>query len=395
VGNLRILRRAAVAAAVVGAVAASVSTASAATHTQAQVMQSARHAFARTLPSTLRPAALTQSTTSVPAGSFLELFTQPASLPAINGKVYHMSLDAYTETDSFGVAPELDVSLYRIASANGQPVGEQDHEYSYTSTDVDMSADTGLTNLVFNSKRAFRPTRVNMAFTPTQARSTRCTLFTGGHGTLTGAVGTLDAKSFKIHTGTSPFFGDITTAPQQAFAFSDPGCESGEIQLAGTRTSVAQEYYQPCAGRESISAGSAFGVTQWDAEVGFGGKHAYLFSQTGSMSTTQAQVHFAVGVQSSSGMPVPRHSRSGATATLNAQGNPEFGGQATFVSHYVPRTSSVQTCTYERHLHRFVATRYAGTLTPSSTNPFAVLFDTGAIDFQTRSATLVIRHFIS
>lgn len=381
----------------IGAVAASVSSASAATHaqSQAQVMQSARHAFARTLPSTLHPTALSQSTTSVPAGSFLELFTQPSPLPAINGKVYRMSLDAYTETDSFGVAPEMDVSLFRTASANGRLVGEQDHMYSYTSTDVNMTADTGLTNLVFNSKHAFRPTKVNLAFTPTEARSSGCTLFGGGHGTLTGAVGTLDAKSFKIHTGTSPFFGDIRTAPKQAFAFSDPGCENGEIQLAGTKTSVAQSYYQPCTGRETITSGSAFGLTQWEAEVGFGGKHAYLFSQTGSVSTTQAQVHFAVGVQSSSGMPVPWHSRSGATATLNAQGNPEFGGQARFVSHFVPRTSSVQTCTYEQHLHKFVATRYTGTLTPSSTSPFAVLFDTGAIDFQARLATLVIRHYTS
>ena len=378
-----------------GAVAASVSTASAATHTQAQVMQSARHAFARTLPSSLHPAALSQSTTSVPAGSFLELFTQPSPLPAINGKVYHMSLDAYTETDSFGVAPELDVSLFRTTSANGQLVGEQDHAYNYTSTDVDMTADTGLTNLVFNSKHAFRPTKVNLAFTPTEARSSGCTLFGGGHGTLTGAVGTVDAKTFRIHTGTSPFFGDITTAPQHAFAFSDPGCESGQIQLAGTRTSVPHAYYQPCSGRETITAGSPFGLTQWEAEVGFGGKHAYLFSQTASMSTTQAQVHFAVGVQSSSGMPAPRTSRSGATATLNAQGNPEFGGQAAFVSHSAPRTSPVQTCTYERHLHRFVVTRYSGALTPSSTSPLAVLFDTGAIDFQARSATLSIRRFIS
>ena len=358
-------------------------------------MQSARHAFVRTLPSTLHPTALSQATTSVPAGSFLEMFTQPSPLPAINGKVYRMSLDAYTVTDSFGAAPELDVSLYRLTSANGQPVGEQDHMYSYISTDVNMTADTGLTNLVFNTKHAFRPTRVNLAFTPTEAHSSSCTLFTGGHGTLTGAAGTLDAKSFRIHTGTSPFFGDIRTAPKQAFAFSDPGCENGEIELAGTKTSVAHAYYEPCSGRESISAGSVFGLTQWEAEVGFGGKHAYLFSQTGSMSTTQAQVHFAVGVQSSTGMPAPRHSRSGATATLNAQGNPEFGGQATFVSHFVPRTSSVQSCTYERHVHKFVATRYAGTLTPSSTNPFAVLFDTGAIDFQARSATLVLRRFIS
>jgi hypothetical protein len=384
-----------VAAAVAGAVAASVSTASAATQTQAHVMQSARHAFVRTLPSSLRPVSLSQSTTSVPAGSFLELFTQPSRLRSINGKVYRMSLDAYTETDSFGVAPELDVSLFRNAWANRHLVGEQDHLYSYTSTDVQMTADTGLTNLVFDTEHAFRPTKVDMAFTPTETRSSRCTLFGGGHGTLTAALGTIDAKAFKIHTGTSPFFGDIRKAPGQAVAFSDPGCEDGQIQLAGTKTSVSRSYYYPCSGRETITAGSAYGLTQWAAEVGFGGKHAYLFSQTGSTSTTQAQVHFAVGVQSSAGMPAPWHSKNAAYAKLNAQGNPEFGGQATFLSHRAPHTSSVQSCIYERHVHKFVAMRYTGTLTPSSTNPFAALFDTGAINFQTRSATLTILRYIS
>jgi hypothetical protein len=390
-----------VAAAVAGVVAASVSTASAATQTRAQalaqahVMQSARHAFARTLPSSLHPVALSQSTSSVPAGSFLELFTQPARLPAINGKVYQMGLDAYTETDSFGVAPELDVSLFRPALAGGHLVGEQDHMYSYTSTDAEMTADTGLKNLVFNSKHAFRPTKVNMAFTPTEANSSRCTLYTGGRGTLTGAVGTLSAQTFKIDTGTSPFFGDIRTVPHQAFAISDPGCQDGQIQLAGTKTSVAHRYYLPCSGRETITAGSPFDLTQWAAEVGFRGGHAYAFSQTGSMSTTQAQIHFAVGIQSASGMPAPWHSRSGAYARLNTQGNPEFGGQATFISHGVPHISHVQSCMYERHVHKFVATAYSGTLSPSSKSPLAALFDTGAINFQRHSAVLVIRRYVS
>ncbi|MGN6379773.1 MAG: hypothetical protein ACTHNU_12530 [Gaiellales bacterium] len=395
-GTSGILGRLAVAGAVAVALGAVASTADAATLTHAQI-RSARHAFVRSLPSSLMSAVRPHLSGAVPDGSYLELFTPPTALPAINGKAYQMQLDAYTFTNSFGAAPEFDTSLFRLATSHGQVTGEQAHIYAYTSTDVLMSADQGLTNFRLNTRDAFRPTRVNIGFTPTESRSANCTLFGGGHGTLTVAQGTLSKKAFLIHTGTSPFFGNIKTLPKTAIGFTDPGC-SGAVELgASTRTvsSSRPQFYFPCSGRETLQAGGPFGQTLWQADVGFGGRHAYLYNQTSTSSTTAALTHFAVGVESSAGMPMPKHSGSGATAILSAQGNSEFGGSAMFFSRHVPRTSSVQSCVYEGHVHRFVATRYSGGMAPVAGNPLAALFDTGALNYHGQAASLTIRRFLS
>lgn len=97
--------------------------------------------------------------------------------------------------------------------------------------------------------------------------------------------GTLATTAFRIHTGTWPYFGTVTTAPQTGIATADPGCISGGVGgVAFGR--IVRRYHQPCQGRESIASGSAFGSTSWQAEVGYGGARAFLGAQTENSTTT-------------------------------------------------------------------------------------------------------------
>jgi hypothetical protein len=256
-----------------------------------------------------------------------------------------------------------------------------------------MTADQGLANLHIDTRRSFRPTRVNMNFVADHAQSASCRLFFGGTGTQSVAQGTLDASAFRIHTGTWPYFGTVTTAPQTGFAIADPGCISGGVGGV-TFGRTVRRYYEPCQGRESVVVGSPFGDTSWQAEVGFRGKHAFLGAQTASSSTTNLVEHFAAALQAAADMPRPERSGHGVVAKIGSSGNPMFSGSATFVSHRRPSVSKVRECAVGRHLRRFVATRYRGMMSPDGGAPLTALFDTGAFAFTAAPALLVTRTYI-
>jgi hypothetical protein len=392
VGILGVLRRLAPVAITVGAFAAATSSAEAATRVNAQAMRGAMRMFDRSLPAALRTTLLPQTLTPVAANTALELDTRPMPL-AVNGVVYQMAMSAFTVTDQFGLPPQLQIGLSRVSMTSGRITGEQFHAYGFSSTGMTMTASQGLANLHVDTNASFSPTEVDSIFTPVATSSQKCTLYTGGQGTSTRAVGSLASTTFRVATGTSPFFGTITTAPTSASAFADPGCISGGGSIGGS--SASHTFYFPCSGRETIQAGSLFGATSWAAGVGFGGQNAYLFTQTGSTSTTTTVAHFAFGVESASDMPLPRHSAGGATATLGTAGNPLFGGASFFFSHHAPVVSPIRTCAYGGHLHHFVATRYVGGMSPVTTSPLAALFDTGTLDYHGQAASLVIRRYLS
>lgn len=357
-------------------------------------MQAARYMFVRALPASLQNL-VPASSTRVPAGTALFMDTDPMPL-AFGSVVYRMEMSAFTQTDTFGVPPTFEVSLARLSASGGQITGEQEHAYAYSATGMGMTATQGLTRLHLNTHKSVMPTRVNMLFTPTQAQSFKCTLPSGGTGIATNAAGTLNAKTFRIATGTSPIFGTITTAPTRAFAFDDPGCVSpGGAGPLLPSAAIYGAYHPTCVGRETIQAGNQFAQTSWLAEVGFGGRNAALFVQTSSTSVSRVQDHLAIGVESASDLPLAHHTESGATAVIQTEGNPLFGGSSFFFSHHPPTVSRVKTCTYEGHLHRFVATRYTGGMINTAGAPLAALFDTGTMDFVPRDAALTLRHYLS
>jgi hypothetical protein len=361
---------------------------------QVRAMRAAKLLYARTLPARLR--AHVPSTASVPLspGTDLVLFTDPMRMQ-VHGLTYQMSMFADTTVDQFGSVPELSVGFDRTSRGVGGRInGLQEHVYGFASTDMVMTADQGLTGLHIDTRRTFRPTRVTMNLVPSDVRSASCRLFYGGTGTQSVAEGTLDTTSFRIHTGTWPYFGTVTTAPQTAIAIADPGCISGGVGGSVAFGRTVSRYHEPCQGRESIASGSPFGSTSWQAEVGYRGARAYLGAQTESSTTTNLVGHFAVALQSAAGMPRPEHSARGAVAKIGTSGNPMFGGSATFVSHRRPSVSKVRVCSAGRYLRRFVATRYRGTLSPDDGAPLTALFDTGGFALERGSASLVIRSYL-
>jgi hypothetical protein len=359
-----------------------------------RAMRAARVLFARSLPARLR--AHVDSTAGVPVspGTDLLLFTDPIHLQ-VHGLAYRMSMYADATVDQFGSAPELSVGFDRSSrGVSGRINGLQEHVYGFSSTDMVMTADQGLTGLHIDTRRSFRPTRVNMNFVPDQVRSASCRLFFGGQGTESVAEGTLDTKVFRIHTGTRPYFGTVTTPPQTAQAFSDPGCSAGGVGGGVTLGRTVRRYHEPCQGRESITTGSPFGGTSWEAEVGYRGARAFVGAQTASSTTTNLVEHLAVALQSAAGVPRPHRSAHGAVAKIGTDGNPMFSGGATFVSHRRPSVSKVRVCSVGRQLRRFVATRYRGTLSPDDDAPLTALFDTGGYGLERGAALLVIRSYL-
>lgn len=356
-------------------------------------MRAAKVLFARSLPARLRAHVPSTAGVSVSTGTDLVLFTDPLRMQ-VHGLSYQMGMSADTTVDQFGSAPELSVGFDRTSrGVRGRINGFQEHVYGFSSTDMVMTADQGLTGLHIDTRRSFHPTRVNMNFVPDEVRSASCRLYFGGHGTQSVAEGTLDANVFRIHTGTWPFFGTVTTAPQTGIAIADPGCISGGLGGVAFGRAV-RRYHEPCQGRESVVAGSPFADTSWEAEVGYRGARAYLGAQTGTSSTTNLVEHFAVGLQTTTAMPRPERSRHGAVAKIGTSGNPMFSGSATFVSHRRPSVSRVHVCAVGRHLRRFVAARYRGTLSPDDGAPLTALFDTGGYALERSSALLVIRSYL-
>jgi hypothetical protein len=360
---------------------------------QVRAMRAAKLLVARTLPARLRVHAPSAAGAPLSPGTDLLLFTDPVRMQ-VHGLNYRMSMFADTTVDQFGSVPELSVGFDRTSrGVRGRINGFQEHVYGFSSTDMVMTADQGLAGLHIDTRRTFRPTRVDMNLVPDEVQSASCRLYFGGRGTQSVAEGTLDTTAFRIHTGTWPYFGTVTTAPQTAIAIADPGCISGGVGgVAFGRT--VRRYHEPCQGRESIASGSAFGSTSWQADVGYGGARAFLGAQTESSTTTNLVGHFADALQSAAGMPRPHRSAHGAVAKIGTSGNPMFGGSATFVSHRRPSVSKVRVCSAGRTLRRFVATRYRGTLSPDDGAPLTALFDTGGFALERGSALLVIRSYI-
>ena len=128
-----------------------------------RAMRDARVLFARSLPTRLRAHVRSTAAASVSAGTNLLLFTDPIHLP-VHGLAYRMSMYADTTVDQFGTAPQLSVGFDRTSrGVSGRINGVQEHVYGFSSTDMVMTADQGLTGLHIDTRRSFRPTRYECA----------------------------------------------------------------------------------------------------------------------------------------------------------------------------------------------------------------------------------------
>jgi hypothetical protein len=388
----------------VAALAASGAPASASTH---GAHMRVRAFTPRLLPSVALPGALAHrmagllphATGSVSLDS-IELFTDPQDV-TVNGVTYQMYLSAFTSPPAFDEAPELDVQLDRTTARGGDFTGEQDHIYGYAPlTGLTLTADADLTRAHLRTRTSIDPSAIDMRFRATgAAEQLPCVLITGGRGTLQIASGTLSASTFKISTGTTPFFGDITTPPATATVVHDPGC-GRIISTAGTASvphanvlpnaAPATVYREPCIG--PTMAHSTF-TTFWLSQLGV---HRHRLVQVGETSTNpfgpDGISHLAIGLGPGADMGPIVHTAHGIHVAVRSKGVPFMGGSSIFRATGKPHVSPGHACTWERHTYHYTNVRYHGVLTPTGT-PLSVMFDTGAEKFGPVHATLWVPQY--
>lgn len=221
-----------------------------------------------------RMAALMPGATTLNLAS-LALFSDPTTV-TVDGVSYQMGVSAYDLPAAFDQPPELAVELDRLTSAGGRLTGEQDHVYGYAPIGgMTVTANAALTHATVKTGTSISPSAVDLHFHASGAvQQTPCTLLGGGHGVFQVASGKLTATKFRVATGTTPFFGTITSAPATATVVHDPGCSS--FMQAAARP----VYRQQCPGRASLVR---YNLTSfWDDELGFGGGRLIQFGVTES-----------------------------------------------------------------------------------------------------------------
>lgn len=326
---------------------------------------------------------------AAPSLASLSLFSDPTTV-TVNSVSYQMGLSVDDLPAAFDQPPELAVGLDRVTSAGGMLTGEQEHVYGYAPIGgMSFTANAALTRATVRTGTSIDPSAVDMHFHATgPVEQTPCALVGGGHGVFQAATGTLSASTFKIATGTTPFFGTITTVPATATVVHDPGCSTF------VQSTPRPVFRQPCGGRELIEQSTL--TSLWFGELGFGGGRVTQFGLTESNPFGPDGIdHLAVGLGRGVNMPRPVHTAGGGVrANVLTSGVPFMGGRAVFTSTGKARVSPGHTCTWERHTYHFTTTRYPGRLT-SAGSPLQMLFDTGAEAVTPTPATLYLRKYSS
>jgi hypothetical protein len=320
----------------------------------------------------------------------LELFTDPVPV-TVNGITYQMTMSVENLPVSFDEPPELAVELDRTTVGGGLITGEQSHVYGYAPlTGLDFTANAGLTRATVKTGTSINPSALDVHFHTTgTVEESPCSLVGGGQGEFQAATGTISASTFKIATATTPFFGTITTTPQTATVFRDPGCSNFFGFAASVKAAREPVFHPECSGREAITQSSL--TSFWLAQTGFGGRRMLQLGATESNPFGPDGVdHEVAGLGSGTNMPRPvRTGEGGVRADVLTSGVPFMGGRAVFRSTARAHVSPGHTCTWERHTYHYTTTRWPGRLT-SATTPLAMMFDTGAAPITPTPATLYL-----
>jgi len=317
----------------------------------------------------------------------------------IAGTRYEMAMTSFASPGGgSGQPPFAAIDLQRSTPAI-HPAAFQLHEYAFSpqsGTTFTFQRDTLDTSLDVGATIA--PSQLAATFTPTPPiAKLRCTLVTGGHGYLRQARGTMGYPAFSIATPTSPFFGTLTTGPMRAGEAFDPGCKGAiVIRLVAPNTLLAPRATRrahPCAGRESL--GTATATEGWDFEKVYGRRATTQFVGTGTDPNTQpidSESHAIIAATPGYDLPLAAHSEHGATAKVFSAGDPFTSGGAVFTSTHAPVATGGHKCIASGKTRRFTSKRYKGLLAPN-TNALTALFDTGAVPFTSRNATLTLRQY--
>ena len=276
-----------------------------------------------------------------------------------------------------------------MTSAAGRLTGEQEHVYGYAPIGgLHLTANAGLTSARVRTGTSIAPSAVDLRFhTVGAVEQSPCALVGGGRGTFQIASGTLSATTFAIATGTTPFFGTITTVPATATVVHDPGCAT--FVAAAARRPV---FHRQCGGRETIQQSTLTSV--WLGELGFGG------GRVDRIRADRVQPVRPRRGQPSRGRRRPghEHARAGAQGGRRRQGRRAHRGRAVHgragpvhIDRHGPRLLRAHVHLGAPHLplhdDPLPGPAHPGELAA------AILFDTGATAITPTRATLVLHKY--
>lgn len=346
-----------------------------------RTVAAAQHPLAVNAPIPLRVQRVIARRLGITAGSTTtsaeSLVTNPVWVTD-RGISYQMTVYA-VRVPGFG--QDVDVSLVRTA-ATASGVASQEHDYDYSGKGFHPFSvnTTTLRSAKIDFGSAAAPSMFTSRFQATQPSiRTPCNLFGGGTGTLTRANGSLSTSAFAIATGTTPFFGTITTPPLTGTLYSDPGCRGPALNF--------------CPG--TVTLGAFMPTSSWVIGNDPTGANAFEEVFTGSNAPTLPFPSHDVF------SPVPSSDMVGPTITTNtvkmrwltAQ-NPWMVGSATFTAATSSGGGIRGFCRAGGTVHKFKGTFYDGTLAGNS-KPLIAIFDTGLRALHTGHAELDLIHYTS
>ena len=135
---------------------------------------------------------------------------------AINGITYQMTISASQLVGPPSSPPVLDIDFDRTAGNAGS--ADQNHDYTFTpGSGIAFSYDsTNGKTAAIKASTAIAPSAVSITYKASSNDVSPCQLQDGSTGHQVFSSGTLTVSTFSFVSGTSPFFGTVTTKPKTA-----------------------------------------------------------------------------------------------------------------------------------------------------------------------------------
>lgn len=363
-------------AATLAAVAVAVVFATSATASMAAPRAQLAASLRARIPSGLR---LPGSYSAEPAASnpVSETLSSAPTTVTIGGIAYKMELDVNTLTGAGTFPPSVDVTLIR-----GSVDHTQIHDYGFQTTkSITFSVNQKTMGATVNTGTLIDPSVIATVFKATKVTTKTCSLGGGLTGTYRSATGTLTTSAFKVATGTTPFFGTITTKPTTATLTIDPGCTGSGGGGGGSAL--------PCPSSEMLQpSGTAPLKTVWIAGTVPGTSDVFVgaLNDPASLTAVEQPLHAVEELLPATDLPAPTTSATGATARLLTAGSQFLTGSATFTSTKAPRVTT-GSCTLSGKKYTYTTRGFTGTLKAGSP-ALAALFDTGHVTLTSMPAEL-------
>jgi len=314
-----------------------------ASHTHRAV--AAAHGFAGVAP------AATPASYDPPFATFS---TDPVDV-TINSVVYQMTVNVNQDLSAPGNQPELDVDFDR--QGTGKLFGDQNHDYAFApASGISFTYDaTNGKTAALKATAAIAPSAVSITYMSTSNTVAPCKLQNGTTGDQVFSNGTVKVSQFSLVSGTSPFFGTVTTKPKTGSFFYDPGCKGGGGKLVPI-----------CPGAEDIEVGNASSAARLSFANDYGDSDAFEGAFESSTSGSETIQHTVISGVKGTDLPAPTTGATSATATVKTTRDPFMTGTATFTSSKAPKKTRGSCKDESNTRHTYTQSTYTGKMASGS-----------------------------